>query len=106
MTTGPLAGPASAYPILRTPASICLSVPDDVVAPGLTLGRSAGFALLDWASAAPLKTSWAAARVVAAAPKKRRRSQLISLGVCFVSMGRSPFSMMGREARLKRIGCE
>src|ERR1700722_5688278 len=105
MTTGPSAGPASAYPILRTPASICLSVPNDVLAPGLILGRSADLALLGWASAAPLSTSWAPTRVVAAAPKKRRRAQLISGEVLFVSMNRSPF-LMARQARLMRIGCE
>jgi hypothetical protein len=33
MTGGPVAGPASAYPIFRTPASICFSAPNDVFAP-------------------------------------------------------------------------
>ena len=33
-------GPASAYPILRTPASICFSEPNDVFVPGLIGARS------------------------------------------------------------------
>src|SRR5882757_2299517 len=33
MTGGPLAGPASAYPMLRTPALICFSGPKDVFPP-------------------------------------------------------------------------
>src|SRR6266581_8486775 len=78
MTGGPAAGPVSAYPTLRTPASICFSVANDVLVPGLILGSSAGFALPDWASAEPPMTSWAAASVMAAVPKKRRRSRLMS----------------------------
>ena len=35
MTGGPLAGPASAYPTFRRPASICFSEPNDVFVPGL-----------------------------------------------------------------------
>src|SRR5882672_9747404 len=78
MTGGPAAGPASAYPTLRTPASICFSVANEVLVPGLILGSSAGFALPDWALAEPLKANWAAAMVMAAVPKKRRRSLLMS----------------------------
>src|SRR6266849_8406100 len=78
MTAGPSAGPASAYPTFSTPASICFSVANDVLVPGLILGSSAGFALPDWALAEPLKANWAAAMVMAAVPKKRRRSLLMS----------------------------
>src|SRR5712664_4693116 len=78
MTGGPAAGPASAYPTFSTPASICFSVANDVLVPGLILGSSAGFALPDCALAEPLKANWAAAMVMAAVPKKRRRSRLMS----------------------------
>src|SRR5271155_2302375 len=77
MTAGPLAGPASAYPILSTPASICFSEVNDVYVPGLIFGKSVAFGFSGCASAELLKTSWAAARVMAAVPKNRRRSELI-----------------------------
>src|SRR5215468_4160893 len=67
MTTGPLAGPASAYPTLRTPASFCLSGAKDVFFPGLTAGISAGF-MFDCAAAEPILPNWAAATVMAAVP--------------------------------------
>ena len=35
-----IAGPASAYPTFRTPASICFSEPNDVFVPGLIAGTS------------------------------------------------------------------
>ena len=41
MTAGPLAGPASAYPTFRTPASICFSGANEVFVPGLIVGRCA-----------------------------------------------------------------
>jgi hypothetical protein len=40
MTGGPVAGPASAYPIFRTPASICFSAPNDVFAPAPAGGEA------------------------------------------------------------------
>ena len=46
--------------------------------PGLIAGTAAGFALLDCAAAEPIMPNWAAAMVMAAAPRKRRRSWLIS----------------------------
>src|SRR3982074_1660685 len=91
MTTAPSAGPASAYPTFSTPALICFSVPNDVCVPGLILGRSAGFAALDCASAEPLTTSWAPAMVIAAVPRKRRRSWLIGSDILIVSIGESPW---------------
>src|SRR4051794_22462866 len=36
-TAGPSAGPASAYPILRTPAVTCFSGPKEAVEPGRSL---------------------------------------------------------------------
>ena len=42
MTGGPSAGPASAYEMFRTPASICFSGPNDVWAPGLIAGSFFG----------------------------------------------------------------
>src|SRR6266852_2843689 len=73
MTAGPLAGPASAYPTFRTPASICFNELNDVFVPGLI-----GFILVDCASAEPIMSSSAAAMVRTAVPKRRRRSWLIS----------------------------
>src|SRR5215472_6881212 len=68
MTTGPLVGPASAYPTLRTPASICLSGAKDVFVPGLTAGTSAGLVMFDCAAAELIIPNWAAATVMAAVP--------------------------------------
>src|ERR1700693_5808716 len=73
MTGGPLAGPASAYPTFRSPASICFRGANDVFVPGLI-----GPILPDCAPAAPTMASSAAATVRTAAPKRRRRSWLIS----------------------------
>src|SRR4029077_2718128 len=78
MTDRPLTGPASAYPTLRRPASICLREPNDVFVPGLIGGTLAGFALPDCGSAEAIIPSWAAAMLMATVPKKRRRSYLIS----------------------------
>src|SRR6202162_1206197 len=77
MTGGPLAGPASAYPTFRTPASICFNELNDVFVPGLI-----GFILVDCASAEPIMSSSAAAMVRTAVPKRRRRSWLISSDIC------------------------
>src|SRR5260221_13910172 len=73
MTGEPLAGPASAYPTLRTPASICFSELNDVFVPGLI-----GLILVACASADPIMPNSAAAIVMAAVPRKRRRQRLIS----------------------------
>src|ERR1700722_17386983 len=91
MTTGPSAGPASAYPTLRRPASICFNGANDVCVPGLIFDISADFVLLDWAAAEPLKANWAAAMVMAAVPKKRRRSRLISSDVLIPFIAESPW---------------
>src|ERR1700722_9341743 len=97
MTAGPLAGPASAYPTFRRPASICFSGPNDVWAPGLVLGRSAGFALPGCALAEPLNANCAAAMVMAAVPRKRRRWRSISSDILGLSIGESPGFDAGRE---------
>src|SRR3954453_20889924 len=76
ITTGPLAGPASAYPTFRTPASIRLSEGNEVFA-GVAAGR-AWVGVLDCAFASPGNPNWAAAKVRVALSKKRRRSELIS----------------------------
>ena len=65
--------PASAYPIFRTPASICFSEPNNVFIPGWIAGTAGGFASLDCAAAEPIMPNWAAAMALAAVPKKRRR---------------------------------
>src|SRR5580693_4206801 len=82
-TAGPVAGPASAYPIFSRPASICLSEANEVLLPGLIAGTSAGFILLDCAFAEPNIASLAAARLMAALRKRRRRSWLMVSGMHF-----------------------
>src|SRR5215831_17740509 len=67
--------------MFRTPASICFSAPKDVFVPGLIAGTVAGFGLVDCASAQPFMPNWAAARVMARAVRKRRRSWLISSAI-------------------------
>src|ERR1039458_9605198 len=94
MTAGPVVGPASAYPTFSRPASICFSGPNEVFVPGLTVGRSAGFVLLDWAFAEPIMPRWAAAMVMLAVLKKRRRSWLISSDMIILLPGRT------------RLGCK
>src|SRR5260370_35542236 len=81
MTGEPSTGPASAYPTFSRPASICFTEPNDVLAPGLALDRSTGFALLDCALVEPVTPSWAAAIDIAAEPRKRRRSCLSSSNI-------------------------
>src|SRR2546427_4900967 len=78
MTGEPLGGPASAYPTLRTPASICLRGPKDAFVPRLVAVAPAAFASLAWASAEANTPSWSAAIAMAAVPKNRRRSWSIS----------------------------
>src|SRR4030095_915903 len=78
MTTGPLAGPASAYPTLRTPASFCLSGAKDVFVPGLTAGTSAGF-MFDCAAAEPIMPNWAAASVMAAVAAAAEVARMLRL---------------------------
>src|SRR6266705_1260078 len=92
MTGGPLAGPASAYPTFRSPASICFSEANDVFVPGLI-----GLILTGCASAEPSIASSAAATVSTAVPKRRRRSWLI-----FSAILTSPSSSAKQpEARAK-----
>src|ERR1700674_4330704 len=62
--------------MFRTPASICLSEANAVCAPRVVVGSSADFRLPVWALAESSMPSRAAARVIAAVPKKRRRSWL------------------------------
>src|SRR6476620_12504373 len=90
MTTGPSLGPASAYPTLSRPASICFSDANDVLAPGLIARMPPSFVLLGCASAEPFKSSWAAATVTAAVPRKLRRYWLISSDFSVLSIGVSP----------------
>src|ERR1700735_728530 len=78
ITAGPLAGPASAYPILRVPASICFSGANEALVSGGVALPPPGFALLDRASAEPVTISLAAATDIAMAPNSRRRLPLIT----------------------------
>src|SRR5450631_2628312 len=77
MTAGPLAGPASAYPTLRRPASICFSGAKDVFVPGLMAGTSAAVVSPGRANADPIMANSAAATLMAELRIKRRRSLLI-----------------------------
>src|SRR4029077_4679680 len=72
MATGPSLGPASAYPTLSRPASICFSDANDVLVPGLIARMPANLVLLGCASAEPFKRSWAVATVTTAVPRKLR----------------------------------
>src|SRR5580658_7809260 len=84
ITAGPLAGPASAYPTLSRPASICLRGPNDALAPAFVVAAPASFSVLACASFEPKMPSLAAAMVMAAVPRKRRRLGLIPSDVLIV----------------------
>src|SRR3954453_16525991 len=73
ITAGPSAGPASASPRFSRPASICFKGPRDVFVPGLIVGRSAALGLAGCATEEPANPSWAAATIIAAAPRTSRR---------------------------------
>src|SRR5438046_10235658 len=73
-TGGPLAGPASAYPTLRTPASICLiESNDEPVGPATAISVSGVMVVID-ISENLVAPDRAATSVMIAVPKKRRRS--------------------------------
>src|SRR5580698_7390642 len=91
MTGGPSAGPASAYPTLRRPASICFSGPNEVFVPGLIASRCFAFVLPDCANEEPTPASSAAATDMAIAPKRRRRLSLNCSDVSIVLI--SEFSL-------------
>src|SRR5690242_14354746 len=77
-TTGPSAGPASAYPTLNRPALTCLSEVNEVFIPDFSgCGGDPSFEPV-CASANGITASWVAARVIAPAPTKRRRSRLMA----------------------------
>src|SRR5947207_15150481 len=78
----PLAGPASAYPTLRRPASSCLRGPNDGLVGGLMMFALGAFVLPDSTFAESIATNLAAAMLMAAEPRKRRRSHLLS---CFMA---------------------
>jgi len=82
MTGGPLTDPLSAYPTLRTPASICFTGPSDVFRDGVGVGLSLRVNLLDGACIEPMIERSAAAMVMTAAPRKRRRSLSTSSDMC------------------------
>src|SRR5580700_4758052 len=86
----PFAGPASAQPMFRRPASICLSGPNEVFVPVSIGGILAGLTLPDCASAEPIRPSSAAATVIAAVPRKRRRFLLISSEILIARIFESP----------------
>src|SRR5258708_11277858 len=86
MTTGPSAGPASAYPTLSRPASICFSAAKDVLVPGLIAGNCADFAFAPCAFADPIEPNRAAASEAPAIAKNWRRRWLISSGISSLSI--------------------
>src|SRR5688500_1732020 len=77
-TGGPSAGPSSAYPTFRTPASICFSGPNDVLVAYLAGSAAVRLIPSDCRSIAPSTDSLAPAIAVTAALRKRRRSLSIS----------------------------
>src|SRR5271165_5134193 len=85
-TAGPSAGPASTYPTLRRPASICFSRPNDVFVPGLIWGS---LPLLDCALPEPIATIAATASVMVTLRKTSRRTSLDS-ELLTVLMGETP----------------
>src|SRR3954468_6368525 len=89
MTGTPSAGPASAAPTLRKPASICFSAANEVWPPGFTALAPAELALPACARAVPLTANGAAAKAMATAPRKRRR---LGLGIGSEIMGLSCIS--------------
>src|SRR5436190_751178 len=95
MTGGPSAGPASAQPTLRSPASICLSGANEVFVPDFIAGR---VVLAGCASALASMPRWAAA--TAAAPRKRRRSWLMSSMLHSSSAERKAKSLHARTKKL------
>src|SRR5439155_25311914 len=76
-TGGPFAGPASAYPTFRTPASICLIESNDEPVGAATAIPVSGVIVLVDISENLVAPNRAAASVMIAVPKKRRRSLLI-----------------------------
>src|SRR6267378_8251215 len=77
-TGGPLAGPASAYPTLRTPASICLIESNDEPVGAVTAIPVSGVIVLIDISENLVAPNRAAASVMIAEPTNRLRSLLIS----------------------------
>src|ERR1700687_1111107 len=70
MTAGPVAGPASAYPMLRTPASTCFNEANEAFGPPVLQGRDCAFAEAN-------VPNCAAAIIMDAVPRKRRRSLVL-----------------------------
>src|ERR1044072_1922413 len=97
MTAEPAAGAASASPTFSTPASICFNEPNDALLPPFSLGEFADFVVPDCASAKLVMPTLAAAMLITAVLKKRRRSWLtssdiLSALVALVVMTRAPFN--------------
>src|SRR6185437_1013736 len=83
-TAGPSAGPASAYPTLRMPASICFIEWNEMLVPGLTVGRSADCALPDggWIPS-PNRTPGASNVAPTDSPAIAKRRREISIASAF-----------------------
>src|SRR5260370_42105959 len=73
ITGRPLAGPDSAYPTFKRPASICFNGPNDVFVPDFVEVARAAFVFFDCALAELIKPTLAPAAPAAAMPKNRRR---------------------------------
>src|SRR5438552_1235428 len=67
--------------MLSRPASICFSLGNEGLVPGLIAGNDATAPRAD-----PARPSWAAAALIAATPSKRRRSRLIDSIVSTLSL--------------------
>src|SRR4030095_14692354 len=86
ITEGPAVGPTSAYPMFRTPASICFNAPNDRAWPGCAAPGS-------------IVPEPAAAIVIPAPPRNARRPALIAF--CMMS----PFTFGHRLNRPSRARC-
>src|SRR6266436_5071122 len=73
ITGRPFAGPASAYPTFKRPASTCFNGPNDVFAPDFVEVGRAVFVFFVCALAELIKPTLAPAAPAAAMPKNRRR---------------------------------
>src|SRR5207302_11059402 len=95
MTGFPPVGPASAYPILSRPASICLSEENEVVL-GLAVATTAG----EFAPASPKSGCWAKSLVPTETPAmaRRRRRETPFGSVCCIIRVSSCVTLEARDS--------
>src|SRR3954471_2763060 len=98
MATGPPGGPSSAYPILSTPASICFNEPKDGIVPFVDVATPRRIVPSDSAFAEPTIATSAAARVIAAMPRKQRR--FIPSGDLIAAVREHPLQVFGGQVMM------